>query len=117
MKKRLWLAIAAITIMLTISAQALEPRTISAIPSLSFSGTTAYCSVICKGMSASDKIDVTLTLYQGKTALNSWSGSGTGRVDVYGEHEAISGKSYELVASYSVDGKLQPSVSTTNTCP
>lgn len=117
MKKRICLAIAAVAIVLTISAQALEPRAISAVPILSFRGTTACCSVICRGMSDSDKINVTLTLYQGKTPLNSWSGSGTGRVDVSGEHEAISGNSYELVVSYSVNGKLQPSASTTNTCP
>lgn len=117
MKKRICSVIAVVALILTISVHALEPRAIIAVPILSFRGTTACCSVICRGNSDSDEVSATLTLYQGTTRLDSWSGSGVGQVEVSGEYTAISGKSYKLVASCSVNGKLQPSVATTNTCP
>ncbi|MGN1157046.1 MAG: hypothetical protein ACI4TK_12790 [Agathobacter sp.] len=116
--KRQVLALVMLVIMaLTVSAQAVETRSTGVQPYLSFSGTTAICTVQCKGDSARDEIKATLTLYQGTTYVDSWSGSGTGIVPIYGECTVRSGKSYTLKVTYSINGITKPSVSTTATCP
>lgn len=117
MKRRIFALIALVIMALSISAQAVELRAISARPGLSFTGTTAFCSVICRGNSDSDIINATLTLYQGSTYVDSWGGSGEGRVALSGACEAESGKNYKLVVEYTVNGKSMPSVSTTRRCP
>lgn len=117
MRPRICALIALVVVSLSISVQAAELRTVSAKPMLSFNGTTAFCSVICRGDSSDDTIDVTLTLYQGLTYVDSWSDSGSGQVKLSGSCKAVSGKSYKLVVDYSVNGESKPSVSTTKTCP
>ena len=100
-----------------VPALAIEPRAESAKPSLSFNGTTAVCSALCKGNRTSDDIDVTLTLYQGRNYIDSWSESDTGILSFEGKCRAVSGKSYKLTLEYSVNGKKMPSVSVTSVCP
>lgn len=117
MKRRICAWMALVVLALSISAQAAELRTNNVKPTLSFNGTTASCSVICRGNSSNDTIDVTLTLYQGSSFVNSWSGSGKGRVALSGSCEAVSGKSYKLVVDYSVNGESKSSAYTTKTCP
>ena len=117
MKKRIFAFSALVILVLTISAQAIGPRVIGAIPYLRFSGTTAFCSVNCPGDKDSDQVEATLTLYRGPTYVDSWSGSGTGRASVSGSCGVTSGKSYKLVLTYSINGSSKPSASTTATCP
>lgn len=117
MKQRIFVWMALIVLALSVSVQAVELRYVAARPSLSFNGTTAFCSVTCRGDSSNDKIDATLTLYQGSSYVNSWSGSGKGRVALSGTCEAVSGKSYKLVVDYSVNGESKSSAYTTKTCP
>ena len=117
MKRRMFSLAALLLLMLSISVQAAQPRAVSNRPTLSFSGTTASCYVNCKGASTSDDLYATLTLYQGNTYVDSWSGSGTGSVFVSGQCAVKSGKSYTLTLSYSVNGEAKPSVSVSNTCP
>ena len=117
MKKRI-LALAVLLIRaLDMSVQAAEQRATAPKPRLAFSGTTANCSVryICD--SSSDEVEATLTLYQGTTYVDSWSGSGTGTVSVSGSCRITSGKNYKLVLEYSVNGSAKPSVSATGVCP
>lgn len=85
---------------LLLTAQAASPRIAGGTPELSFNGNTAVCSVICRGNSASDTVDATLTLYQGNSYIDSWSDSGKYRVSLSGEHKVQSGKSYKLVLDY-----------------
>jgi spore coat protein U-like protein len=117
MRRRICALIILVVLALSISVQAVAPRIVSARPGLSFNGTTAFCSVICRGDSDNDTIDVTLTLYQGSTYVDSWSDSGKGRVALSGTCEAVSGKNYKLVVDYSVNGESKPSVYTTRQCP
>lgn len=116
MKKRMSLMFAVCLLVLTMAAQAVEPRAVGN-PVLAFNGTTAECSVTCRGDNTTDKVSATLTLYQGRTFVDSWSGSGTYRVPVSGSAEAMSGKEYRLVLTWSINGVSQPSVTTTGTCP
>lgn len=105
-----------IFLMLTMSAQAVEERAITAIPSLTFSGTTANCFADCKGGNSSDKVNITITLYQGTTFIKSWSGSGVGRLYISGDCKVEKGKTYDLVLEYSINGVEKPSITVTNTC-
>lgn len=93
MKKRFFALIAFATMILAISAQALEPRLTEARPTLRFDETTAYCSVICYGESSNDTVDVTLTLYQGTSYVDSWSGSEKGRASLSESCGVSSGRS------------------------
>ena len=116
MKKRIISMFAVALLLLTLTAQAVEPRA-GGTPVLNFNGTTAECSVVCKGAGTTDQVKATLTLYQGSTFVDSWSGSGTYRVPVSGSAEATSGKEYRLVLTWSINGVSQPSVTTTGRCP
>ena len=120
MKKRMIAAIVPFVLIFVMSAQtaqAAEPRAAGATLNLSFNGTTAICSAICKGDQTSDEIEATMTLYQGSTYVDSWSGSGTWKVTLSGQHRVTSGKTYRLEVSYTINGVEKPAVSTTNTCP
>lgn len=100
----------------SISVQAAQMRAITSTPRLTFSGTTATCSVDCKSGNSSDKVSATLTLYQGSTYVESWSDSGKGRVVISESCSVTKGKDYKLVLSYSVNGKAQSSVTVTRKC-
>ena len=117
MKKRMIPMAVLFMFMLSISAQAVQLRAIRSTPSLTFSGTTATCSVDCKSGNSTDRLSVTLTLWQGSTWVDSWTSSGTGRVLISEQCTAKSGKDYKLVLSYTVNGQAQSSVSVTGTCP
>lgn len=117
MKKRIFPLAMLILLALCITAHAVEPYALTANPVLSFDGTTAECSVSCRGEKATDEIEVTLTLYRGNTIIDSWSESGTFRVTVSGECSVKSGVTYSLVMTWSVNGEAQTDVTITKTCP
>ena len=102
--------------LLCVSVCAVEPR-ISGQPVLTFNGTTANCSVTCVGEDIDDLVEVTLTLYQGNTVVDSWSSSGTYRVYVEGECTVSRGKSYSLELSWLLTGQNQGTTTATKTCP
>ena len=97
-------------------AQAMGQRAILSRPDLYFQGTTAVCSAICQGNATTDSIDVTLTLYQGDTYIDSWSKTGGWKVELSGECTVKAGKTYRLEMAYSVNGNAKPVISVTNTC-
>lgn len=118
MKKRIAAMVLLLAMAFTMSASAVEVRRAGkAVLRLSFEGTTAVCSVTCKGNDSRDAVDATLTLYQGNTEVDSWSGSGTGRVAVSGQCGVKSGKEYTLTVTYAVNGTEQPSQSIAKECP
>lgn len=118
MKRKLCAAALMLILMLSLGLTAhAASMAYDANPSLSFSGTTAYCSVVCRGDKTTDSISATLTLYQGSTEIDSWSNSGTFRVPVSGSCNVTSGVTYRLKLSWSVNGVSQPDVEVTNTCP
>lgn len=116
MKRRFFLFAAVLFLVLSITAHAASMAYV-ANPSLSFKGTTAYCSVVCQGSKTTDSISATLTLYRGNTEVDSWSNSGTFCVPVSGSCGVVSGVTYRLKLTWSVNGVSQPDVEVTNTCP
>lgn len=117
LKRRFWILAALVIFVLTMTAYAVEPHVVSARPVLSFQGTTAFCGAECRAENSSDTVKATLTLYRGSTYVDSWSGSGKGRVAISGDCAVKSGTKYTLTLTYSINGIAQPSVSTTATCP
>ena len=116
MKRRFFLFASLLFLMLSFTAHAASTA-YYANPSLSFSGTTAHCSVICRGDKTTDSISATLTLYQGSTEIDSWSNLGSFCVPVFGDCNVTSGVTYRLKLSWSVNGVSQPDIEVTNACP
>ena len=120
MKKRfVSVGLAALLVCLLVAQAALAatPRAAEAAANLSFEGNTAVCTAICKGNSTSDNISATMLLYENGVFVDSWSGSGKWKVSLSGEYEAVSGNTYRLEVSYSINNLVQPIVSTKSVCP
>lgn len=115
MRKRMISLATVLLLILSLTAQAAEPRAIQAQPRLTFSGTTATCFVNVIGKSDSE-LTASLTLWQGSNRLASWSATGTGKVTISETYSVESGKSYKLVFNHTINGKGQPEVTVTGTC-
>lgn len=97
-------AVMALLVVMSASAVAVEPRLTVSTPSLTFSGTTANCSVIVRA-SSGDEIDATLSLYRGSVLVDSWPGEGTTAVYISGSCSGLTkGVTYTLKVSGTVDG-------------
>lgn len=116
MKRRILALVVLVVLVMNVSAQAVNNRAINAAPTLEFDGATAECSVVCSG-NVSDRINATLTLYEGDDFVDSWSGSGTTRVSVSGDCRVTRGRMYTLEVTWFINGVQQQSVSTTLRCP
>ena len=115
MRKRLFSFVLVLTVLTLVSVAALAAILApGAAPNLSFSGTTANCSVTVKG---SGTINATLELWQGNTLVASWSGSGTNRVRINGSASVSHGQTYTLTVSGTVGGVAIQATPVTKTCP
>lgn len=103
-------------LVLSITAQAATPRVISAVPQLTFSGTTANCTVNVRSGNTSDSIKVTMTLWNRSTEIASWDGSGTGNVFLSKTATAVKGRSYKLTVDMTINGAAQPQAFVTAVC-
>lgn len=101
MKKRVIALVLVLTFALGITAFAAEQAT-RVEPTLSFSGTTAYCDLIVTDVGA--EITATLELYYGGTKLRTWTGNGESYLSIGGSHTVVKGNTYLLIAHGDVDG-------------
>jgi hypothetical protein len=104
-----------VMLMLTLPVQAAY-RQIGVSPSLSFHDTTATCSVFIRANKANDDISADISLWQGNSCIESWEASGSGTLNFESTATVSKGKSYTLKIDFSINGKIQPSVSHSNTC-
>ena len=111
-KRACFLACLALLIVLLESPSQALLRVQNNVPTLTISGTTAYCSVDYFGQS-NDSISVTLKLKRGLSTVASWSDSGTRLVSIDESCTVQTGKTYTLVMTATVNGVTQPSVSVT----
>lgn len=116
MKRRIFSLAAVLLLVLSISVQAVESRTVQPVLRLSFSGTTAVCFATCRSGNSSDRFAMTLILEQGGVEVDSWSASGYGQVTISEFCPVTKGKTYTLVMECSINGEPQPSFSTHGTC-
>lgn len=116
MKKRMIpLALALVMLLaLCISANAAEPRFQGVTPTLTFSGTTANCSVNIVDPGA--EINATITLWNGSRVVDSWSGSGVSVLYVSGSCLVSEGVTYTLKVTGMVDGVPIQGIPVSGTC-
>lgn len=109
------MAIILVVALLCVSVHAATPRSVSIVPTLTFSGTTANCHVLASGDS-DDEIVIKATLWYGVQCIGRWSTSGTGYASTSGTAAVESGKQYKLTADVTVNGIKQSPVSQTKVC-
>ena len=116
MMKRIFLLASILALALSITAHASSPRAVLVLPSLSFSGTTATCTVRINGNVASDTISAAIELRNGNTCVDSWTVSGIGYV-YFVETAGVSvGKEYTLAVDAVVNGKAYPTATISKIC-
>lgn len=103
-------------LLLTIPATANSSRMITAIPSLSFTGTTANCSCYVSEDSNHDYVVVTMKLQLGNTVIRQWSRAGAGSVSMSETVTVTKGQTYTLALDIMVNGTSRPQYSVTKTC-
>ena len=94
-------------LLLTVTANAVQMRSLWPTVSLFFSGTTANCNATVTD--AGKELVVTLELWHGDDLVDSWPASGTGSVSVKGE-------TYTLIVTGTADGKSFSSPPVSKTC-
>lgn len=115
MRKIAFFLAIALLVSIPLSVHAAESRTVF-IPRLSFSGTTANCSVDVDGDTIYDYIVVTMKLFQGNNLLKQWSASGSRSVSMSESYKVTKGVSYTLTIEVMINGTSRPSSSVTKTC-
>ena len=102
MKKRLIPLLLVFVVLVCTTASAVEPRAAKAVPSLSFEGATANCTVSITDFGG--EIKATLTLWNGNRVVDSWYGEGTSILRITGSCEVVKGVSYSLRVTGTIDG-------------
>lgn len=116
MKRTVFAVLLLLALVFPVSAQAAQRyRRVS--PNITFSSTTATCSVSVRGNSAKDSISLTAKLYQGNECIATWTDSGTGNLNFSKTKSVQSGKTYKLTADVTINGTALGTTSATGTCP
>ncbi len=118
MKRRMLVLILVILIFVSLPIHALAntPRIIVIAPRLSFSGTTATCTLQVTGHYATDRIEAVLKLWDGNTCLQTWNLSGTLVLTFSDTYSVIRNHEYTLTADVTINDVARPRVSFTGTC-
>lgn len=107
----------ALIMLLAVMAQAAGPAKVpQARTSLTFSGTTANCSVNIRANNSNDAISATVKLWKGNTCLYTWNENGTGRISFQKTAPVSRGAAYKLTVDFTCAGVKQPQQSVTRTC-
>ena len=85
------------------------------VPLLSFNSNTANCSVTVTEIGKN--IDITLALKYGNTVVDSWTKTGKSTVTISESTAVVSGRTYTLEASGTINGSAINSIPVTATCP
>lgn len=102
MKKRFVPLFFVFVLILSLSANAAEPRANLVIPNLSFEDTTANCSVTITAPGKA--IKATMNLWYGNQLVDSWSGTATSALFLSGSAQAVDGRMYTLTVVGTIDG-------------
>lgn len=116
MRKLAMLLAVIIVLFSPVTAYASTMRSIGIVPRLTFSGTTANCSVIVTADSSEDEIVATIKLWKGSTCLETWHENGKGYLIFKDDISVTSGVIYELTAEVTINGIKQPKTSVSEQC-
>lgn len=114
MKKRLISLLFVFVMVMSLTANAALQAT-RVVPTLTFSGTTANCEAIVTD--SGKVIDATMELWCGSTLVDSWSGTATSRLALTGTRSVVSGRTYTLTVSGTVNGVAFTGTPISKTCP
>lgn len=115
MRKYICMVMLLVALLIPLSVQA-APCSPKAMPSISFNGTTAICSVAINSSSLTDSISLTAKLYQGSDCIATWTDSGTGYLNFSRSKRVQKGKTYKLIADVTINGEALDTASATGTC-
>ena len=116
MMKRFFALFLVLTMLLSAAVFAADTRASDYRPVLTFSGSTATCSVDIYGASSSDEIEIEVKLYMGTTLIESWNDSGYGALEFEETCTVTRRKTYKLTVVATINGEEQSPVSVTATC-
>lgn len=98
------ITVTAMLALLLISPVCAAERSASRVyPSLTFSGTTANCSVTVIADSAEETISITVKLWDGSTCIKTWNDTGTGTLVFKGTATVEKGKTYDMTVDVTID--------------
>ncbi len=117
MKKIAMLLAIILSVATPLTVQAATPRTQPVYPNLSFTGTTANCSVTVLAASMTDEIELSVTLWLGNSWVKSWDVTGTGILSWHDTATVVSGNTYVLTVDVTVDGEDLDQVYISKKCP
>ncbi len=115
MKKRVFLVLLAVVMLFGATTQAYAAeQAVNVIPKLTFSGTTATCKVSI--IQSGKTISATLELWHGSTRIASWSDTATSYLQISETKTVVSGQTYTLKVSGTINGVPFTGTSVTKTC-
>lgn len=117
MKKRIFPILFAFLMLFSSTAYAASSRVAPVVPSISFNGTTATCTVFVYAEQMTDDIDAVIKLWQGSQCIKTWEKSSVGDLAFSGTATVSRGKTYQLTVDVTLAGNTQPRVSIQGTCP
>ena len=116
MKKRILPILVVFLMIFSSTAYAASPRVAPIVPGISFSGTTATCTVYIYAEQKTDDIDAVIKLWQGSQCIKTWEESSVGDLAFSGTATVSRGKTYQLTVDVTLAGNTQPRVSIQGTC-
>ena len=115
MKKRFFCMSLILVMLLSVSAHAIQRRSITSVPHLSFDGNNASCVIQIVGDKMTDEISATMELRCGSDLIASWNGSGSGILKMTKSAAVKKGKTYTMVVNFSVNGTRRSPVTVSAT--
>lgn len=105
MKKRIIPILFVFLMFFSSTAYAATPRAAQVVPSISFEGATATCSVIIVSDNLSDDVEAVIKFWEGSRCVETWEKSSVGYLVFSGEAPATKGRTYQLTVDVTLDGK------------
>lgn len=116
--KKIALLLAIILVVATpIQVHAATPRASVIIPGLTFTGTTANCSVRISGDALTDTIEATIKLRSTSSIVQTWYISGSGYIIWNDSAPVVQGRYYMLTVDVTVNGESVGQNFADGTCP
>lgn len=116
MKKVALLLALVLVLMPPVSVQAVTPRSINTVPTITYSGTQANCVVQIIDSNPSSDIEATIKLWRRNTCLEKWEVSGSGIIIFSDTVTVEKGNTYRLSVDVTVNGVTNPTVTYSKKC-
>lgn len=89
----------------------ISPFVLSIYPQIDFDGGTATCTATVIGDKTTDRISITMKLWQDSSCIATWSTTGIGYMRFSQSHDIAEGLQYKLTVDVTLNGIAKPTVS------